>query len=32
MYSASFRAFPLKNHITFPLHELEKIYDNQEVL
>lgn len=32
MYSASFRVFPLKNRITFPIQELGKIYENQEVL
>lgn len=32
MYSASFGAFPSKNRITFPIQELEKIYENQEVL
>ena len=32
MYSASFGAFPSKNHITFPIQELGKIYENQEVL
>jgi len=32
MYSASFRAFPSKNRITFPIQELEKIHENQEVL
>jgi len=32
MYAASFRAFPLKNRITFPFQELGKIHKNQEVL
>ncbi len=32
MYSASFGAFPSKNCITFPIQELGKIYENQEVL
>ncbi len=32
MYSASFRVFPSKNRITFPIQELGKIYENQEVL
>jgi hypothetical protein len=32
MYSASFGAFPSKNRSTFPIQELGKIHDNQEVL
>ena len=32
VYAASFGAFPLKNRITFPIQELLKIYENQEVL
>ena len=32
MYSASFGAFPSKNRITFPIQELGKVYENQEVL
>ena len=32
MYSASFRAFLSKNRITFPIQELGKIHENQEVL
>ena len=32
MYSASFGTFPSKNRITFPIQELGKIYENQEVL
>jgi hypothetical protein len=32
MYSASFGAFPSKNHSTFPIQELGKIHENQEVL
>jgi hypothetical protein len=32
MYPASFWAFPSKNRSTFPIQELGKIYENQEVL
>jgi hypothetical protein len=32
MYSASLRAFPLKNRSTFPLQELRKNCENREVL
>ena len=32
MYSTSFRAFPSKNRSTFPIQELGKIYEKQEVL
>ncbi|MCI6604328.1 MAG: hypothetical protein MSC56_00295 [Clostridiales bacterium] len=32
MYSASFGVFPSKNRSTFPIQELGKIYENQEVL
>ena len=32
MYSASFREFPSKNCTTFPIQELGKIHENQEVL
>ena len=32
MYSASFGAFPSKNRTTFPIEELGKIHENQEVL
>jgi len=31
-YSASFRVFLSKNRITFPIQELRKIYEKQEVL
>jgi hypothetical protein len=31
-HSASFGAFSSKNRITFPIQELGKIYENQEVL
>jgi len=32
MYSASFSAFPSKNRTIFPIQELRKIHENQEVL
>ena len=32
IYSASFGAFPSKNHGTFSFQELGKIQENQEVL
>jgi len=32
IYSASFGAFPSKNRITFPIQELGKIHENQEIL
>ena len=32
MNSASFGAFASKNRITFPIQELGKIHENQEVL
>jgi len=32
MNSALFRVFPSENHRIFPFQELEKIYENQEVL
>ena len=31
-YSTSFGAFPSKNRSTFPIQELGKIYEKQEVL
>ena len=31
-YSASFRVFLSENRITFPIQELKKIYEKQEVL
>jgi hypothetical protein len=32
MYPASFGTFPLENRSTFPIQELGKIYEKQEVL
>jgi hypothetical protein len=32
MCPASFGTFPLKNRSTFPIQELGKIHENQEVL
>lgn len=32
MYYASFGVLPSKNRSTFPIQELGKIYENQEVL